>query len=267
MGVRPAGSTSIGGLSMSVCSVPNFRARSRSFIPHALVLALLFIGIMPAPALAQGDADPHFGVSVSFSPSWKSRDDLLATVGLDEIGTIKGTEFTIGFVRGRTLGGDWGVSFVRKPFKDTTAVSSETDSGQCGTGCTFSNNSTRTTTFDAVYLRGVELHWAPVFVTVRNRVQVGMNVAGGIAFPEGTIRETFQQASTTTFNGQTFTNNSSDSFTSPAKEVLYGKVPLFKVEAQGAVILAPGLKVKVAGGLNNPGMGIRIAAVYLIGAN
>jgi hypothetical protein len=255
------------------------RARLHPF-PHifapALTLAMfLATCAWPAPALAQGDTSKHFGVGVSFSPYWKSREDLMVTVGLENTGTIEGTEFTIGMVRGSMRGGEWGVSFVRKPFKDSTVVSQDeySDSGQCGTGCSYSSTgtTTRTTTFTDVYLQGIEVHWAPSFVTISNRFQIGMHIAGGIAVPKGTIDKTVDSVttSTNTFNGQTttFTDTHSHFESLPANEVMYGKVPLFKVEAQGAVILAPGLKVKVSGGLNNPGMGIRIGAVYLFGAN
>ena len=240
-----------------------------------LTLVVLVIALAwPSTALAQGDDGKHFGVSVSYSPYWKSRGDLLFTMGLEDVGTIEGTEFTIGMVRGRTLGGEWGVSFVRKPFKNTTTSATETDSdsGQCGAGCSFSftSTTTTTTTFSDVYVQGIEVHWAPSFVTISNRVQIGMNIAGGIGVPKGTIDEIRESVSTSTntFNGQTTTNTNTftDSDSLPANEVMYGKVPLFKVEAQGAVILAPGLKFKVSGGLNNPGLGVRIGAVYLFGA-
>ena len=242
---------------------------------RTLIVAFILTCALPAPAAAQGDDGKHFGVSVSFSPYWKSRNDLLFTMGLEDVGTLEGTEFTVGMVRGRTFGGEWGVSFVRKPFKDTTAVFQETnsDSGQCGTGCSFSftNTTTTTTTFHDVYAQGIEVHWAPSFVTISNRVQIGMNIAGGIAVPKGTIDETRESVSTNTntFNGQTMTNTNTftDSDSLPANEVMYGKVPLFKIEAQAAVILAPGLKVKISGGLNNPGLGVRIGAVYLFGAS
>jgi hypothetical protein len=259
-------------MTFEVCPV---RPATPSFVRTLTTLAVLLVCAWPAPVLAQGDDAKHFGVSVSFSPYWKSRNDLLFTMGLEDRGTFEGSEFTVGMVRGRTFGGEWGVSFVRKPFKDTTTVTEETnsDSGQCGTGCSFSftNTTTRTTTLHDVYVQGIEVHWAPSFVTISNRVQIGMNIAGGIAVPKGTIEETIESVSmnTNTFNGQTTTNTNtfSDSDSLPANEVMYGKVPLFKVEAQGAVILAPGLKVKVSGGLNNPGIGIRIGAVYLFGAN
>lgn len=251
---------------MAVSFSRRFHTRRWSVAGYALLLALL-TGVTPAPAAAQGDDDPHFGVGVSFAPFWKSRSDLLVTTGLEDVGTIEGTEFSIGLVRGRTRGGEWGVSFVRKPFKDSTTVFQEQSTQDCGPSCVSSFSSTRTTRFDAVYLRGVEVHWAPAFVTIGGRVQIGLNVAGGIAIPEGTVHDTVDFTSSSTFQGRTFTDAFSDSFSSPAKDVLFGKVPLFKVEVQGALILAPGLKVKISGGLNNPGMGMRIGATYLFGAN
>lgn len=244
-----------------------FQARPRSFPGYALLLALLYACVTPAPAAAQGDDDPHFGVGVSFAPFWKSRGDLLVTTGLEDVGTVEGTEFAIGLVRGRMRGGEWGISFVRKPFKDSTSVFQEQDTQDCGPSCISSATFTQTTRFDAVYLRGVEVHWAPAFVTIRDRVQIGLNIAGGIAIPEGTFHQTIDFTSSATFPGGTFTDSSSDSSSTPAKEVFFGKVPIFKIEVQGAVILAPGLKLKISGGLNNPGMGMRIGATYLFGAN
>jgi hypothetical protein len=52
-----------------------------------------------------------------------------------------------------------------------------------------------------------------------------------------------------------------------AKDEWLAIFPLAKLEAEGAVILAPGLKVKIAGGLNFPSLGARVGVVYLIGAN
>jgi hypothetical protein len=58
-----------------------------------------------------------------------------------------------------------------------------------------------------------------------------------------------------------------DIFSSPADETLYPVVPLLKLEAQGAILVAPGLKLKVSGGLNSPSQAaFRIGVTYLIGA-
>jgi hypothetical protein len=63
-------------------------------------------------------------------------------------------------------------------------------------------------------------------------------------------------------------NSNQEVFSRPATDVMYSIVPLIKAEAQGAVILAPGFKIKVAGGLNFPSVAtVRIGLVYLFGAN
>ncbi len=57
-----------------------------------------------------------------------------------------------------------------------------------------------------------------------------------------------------------------DRLTGPTADVFFKVLPLFKLEAQGAMIVSPALKIKVAGGASFPGTGVRVAAVYLIGA-
>src|SRR5262245_32345667 len=91
----------------------------------------LFVGLVtlltPAAALAQNDEGPNrWGVAVSFAPSWKvpegdSPFGKLAEVALTagDLGyDVSGSDFRIGFVRGRHLQGDWGVSYVRRTFKE-----------------------------------------------------------------------------------------------------------------------------------------------------
>jgi hypothetical protein len=43
-------------------------------------------------------------------------------------------------------------------------------------------------------------------------------------------------------------------------------VLLFKVEVEGAVIVTPAFKIRVAAGANNPGLSARVGAVFLLGA-
>jgi hypothetical protein len=53
----------------------------------------------------------------------------------------------------------------------------------------------------------------------------------------------------------------------PASEVVYPKVPLVKAEAHVNLLVARGLKARIAGGLNSPGVGVRAGLVYLFGAS
>jgi hypothetical protein len=237
----------LGGQSTSVSSV----ARA------GILAALLCSG----PAVASAQDGSHWLVGASFSPKWSGNEDLSKTVGWD--GELEGSEFTIGVGRGSTFGGDWTISFVHKPIEDGTSV--EVDEG-CSSGSCY--RTTEITERRDVVLRGMEFLWSGTFVTIAERVQVGVNVGGGFAKARGTVVETIDFFDSFTFPGSNRVETFTDSFSEerPAKEVFYSTVPLFKVEAQVGVIVAPSFKIRVSGGLNNPGDGVRVSAVYLIGA-
>jgi hypothetical protein len=122
--------------------------------------------------------------------------------------------------------------------------------------------------FQNVYLQGVEFHSFIPFATIKDRVQIGLNLAGGIARTRGEIEETFENVSRFTLpNGQVITNTDTSSGVFPADEIIYKYQPLGKVEAQAAFILAPSFKLKVGGGFNMPSAAaFRVGAVFLIGA-
>jgi hypothetical protein len=239
---------------------------ARSF--SLCVLSFLLCGAIPAPARAQANQS-HWGVNASFTPQWTLMEPLRKLM-FDEQGTLAGREFTIGVVRGSTRGGDWGVSFVRKPFTDgsgSTEVDSEcfpppAQPNQCAT--------MKTTSFTrGVYLNGVQVHKFFRFANIKDRVQVGMNVGGGIASVKGQVVETTDGFEVRGFNPQTGRVTLSavhSEETQTAKEELLPLFPLLKVEAAGAVILTPSLKLQIAGGLNFPSRSFRTGVVYLIGA-
>jgi len=226
------------------------------------ICVALAVSAVPRIASAQ-TKDKHWGVAASFSPSWTSIDSFKNSLYVEGGDDLKGKEFSIGITRGSTLGGEWSVSYVRKPINDMTLTDSDQ---QCvSTDNCFSFSSTQT--FRNVYLRGVEYLAAIPFATFKQRVQVGIVVGGGIAVPEGDVTETF--TSTSTFrpapNQPVFTQTDSDTSVTPADEVFFKLQPLGKVEGMADVILAPGLKIRFSGGLNVPGTGFRISGVYLFG--
>ena len=104
--------------------------------PRQLVFVVtVLLGI---PGMSAAQTESHWGVSGSFTPMWKSIESLRDFYISGE-GELEGKELTIGFVRGSTAGGDWGVSFVHKPFKDgVTIVDPGEDTGLVcsGTFCT-----------------------------------------------------------------------------------------------------------------------------------
>jgi hypothetical protein len=240
---------------MIACSPRSFTRPVPPLITRLLLGIVILAGVMPAPAQAQLSTSSHWGVNVSFTPTWKTLDQL-KEVFVEEEGTLEGTEFTLGIARGSMRGGEWSVSYVHKPVRDTAFVESE-QFCDFGPSCL---TATRTLTFQDVVLKGVEYVWSKPFVTFANRVQVGINVGGGAAWVHGTITETHDLV-------QPPLPPLHDEVSNPAKDTLWPVYPLGKVEAMGSFIIAPGLKIKVSGGFNFPAASFRIGAVYLFGAS
>ena len=252
---------------MSTRFIPSTLVRP-SLTMLSFVLAFALLGAAPALAQQQPGHDSHWGVGFSATPAWTLHDSIRKIL-FDGDGTIKGSEVTIGLVRGSRLGGDFGVSFVRKPFKDG---SGENSSDQ---RCFGQNNTapcvtvTKRTQTQGVYLNGVEGHWFWAIATIKERAQIGLNIGGGVASVKGTIVKTTDGYDFAGFNPQTGVTNLTPVHTVEtllAKDELISIFPLFKLEAEGSVIVARGLKLKVAGGLNFPSVSMRVGVVYLIGA-
>jgi hypothetical protein len=244
------------------------------------VVVCAIVGLtVPSYALAQAQTkpskppkNPHWAASFSVTPSWKIAP-FLAT-GLGDEGSpvdFRGSEWTIGFGRGSRRGGDWGVSYVRKPFKDGV-IQTEHD-----TNCFTPFNqpqlcatSTNVHTFNKVLLSGVEVHWFIPVATIKNRVQIGINFGGGAANFKGTVHSVEDGQDIQFVPGPGGGTNVLVPFHTeedkPVAEELIKTFPLIKVEVQGAIILSSAFKIKVGGGLNFPASNsFRVAAVYLIG--
>ncbi len=222
----------------------------------------------PAPKAQSGTATgkSHWGIHFSSAPSWTITDQMKNVI-LDDgsTGTIKGKEFTIGFVRGSTYGGDFGVSYVRKPWTDGSGET-KAPKQNCitSTNCATTIESTLT---QGAFLSGVEVHWSPSFVTIKKRFQIGLNVGGGIGAMHG------QVIKTTTGTEFQFPPGKppvlvpvNTQETLQAKDELLPYFPFFKLEAAGSLILTPAFKVRVTGGVNFPAYTAGITLVYLIGA-
>ncbi len=163
-------------------------------------------------------------------------------------------------MRGRRLGGEWGVSYVRRSFDE------ESTQGGTQTSCfTVRQNSeicqTSGTEYfynDGVVLHGIEANKLFVFGTIKNVVQIGLDVAGGVGWMKGTATERLTQ----TQGG--FSNPPPNSTTNlpttvtetevPASTlVAVDPVPIGRVELAVGFILGPQLKVRASGGMNIPG--------------
>jgi hypothetical protein len=242
-----------------------------------LLIAILTLLSIPSLVEAQTTPPPggekKWGVIASFTPMWKG--NLSLQQGLfwsdpddDTTPPFEGSEFTIGFVRGSARGGDWGVSYVRKPLKDIT----QTSTFGPETFCPAPNNcqtysSVETLTTHNVLVDGVEVHFFIPFARLASeRVQLGINVGGGVGFSSGTFTETFTDT-------VVFTNPPStqvDVFTDEgdvSNEIIGAILPLAKAEFQASFRVAQGLKVNVNAGMNVPSaFAFRIGVVYLFGA-
>jgi hypothetical protein len=247
--------------------------RINSLRKYLVCLAVFCAAFTPSTAGAQDKTraagnDSHWGVRVYVTPAWELTDSIKDKIfDENEDGTWKGSEFGVGVARGSTLGGDWGVSFVRKPFDDDSNII-ETSQDCFNQAQTICRPNTTTKQFDGVYLNAVEVHWFRPIVTIKQRAQIGFNIAGGIGSMNGNLIQSRDFSIPTAFGptGPTAFRSVHEEEVVPAKDELLSIFPLGKIEAAGAVILAPGLKVQVFGGFNFPGMSFRVGGVYLIGA-
>jgi hypothetical protein len=210
-----------------------------------------------------------WGVTASVTPRWSAAGLVKNYVDADEY-DISGAEFTVGVVRGRSTGDEWGVSFVRKSVQ-------EGSTSRFGTMpvCYQQECVEQSTTFVAtnVSLMGVEVHKFFSFVTIRRRVQIGMNLAAGVVLVRGQAEKTqrfgtvvtdpttgtahIQQATAVSVvdGGQIFSGGNDVSYAAVAK-----------VEAGVGFILSRNLKVRVTGGVNFPGYNVAsVHVIYLFG--
>ena len=281
-------------------------ARKELPLRQRAALMCLALLVSSAPAFAQSANPSSWGVVGTFVPKWYvptfleplaalhySEDDMSI-----EDQDLKGTEFRIGIARGRALSGDWGVSYVRRTFDESTV------SGINGSGCTGGGSGAAIVlqcqdleselTRRDVLLNGLEVHKFIPFVTFSQRVQVGLNVGGGFGFMSGHIdAEEFQTSYTCTFPPGVFpdfgsggdeppnpcanatitnvttvqTGSSSDDVSRILKSDS-DLMPIGRVEVAAAFIAGPRFKIRLAGGLNYPGVNvISITGVYFFGGN
>jgi hypothetical protein len=207
------------------------------------VLAAVGLLVTAVPASAQ-EGPALWGVAVHYTPTWKIPDRFKAVIEPDATTLdVQGKEFRIGFVRGRTLGGEWGVSYVQKRLNDGSRVLVAND---------FEREAR------SIVVRGVSIDKFADLATIKERVQIGLNFGGGIGSAKGTtIERLFFEGTTTEVEGKRF-------LTIAGQDLDF--VPLFRLELAVAGIVAPGLKIRASGGFNYPGTtSFTIGAVALFG--
>jgi hypothetical protein len=224
-------------------------------LPVILASAALLV---PVSGSAQDSAG--WGVSATVAPYWSTPSSLGVGAGTVD---MHGSDVTIGVVRGRELGGDWGVSFVRKRIADGSHADDLTR--PCFGAACFLDGESRV--YHDTALTGVEMHKYVNFVTVRRRFQIGMNLAGGVAAVSGTQVKTVYSAD---FVGSTVSGNpiviQRQTTTVEPSDLGLSPFPLAKVELAAGILARHRLKIRAAGGLNVPGLeALSVTVVYLFG--
>jgi hypothetical protein len=233
---------------------------------RAALLITAFVGCA-TDAFSQ-DRQSHWGVSASFVPYWFFPEPLADAWDMDT--DMSGMEMRVGIVRGSDLGGDVGVSFVKKRVSDDSRVFVQQ------TGCVDGPSGTPACARGAYHvtqgagMTGVEGHVYLPFGTIRNRVQIGGVFAGGIARFDG---ETDRFLEHLVIAGNNITVTTDPLGRGPFKEALpdipqdWTVVPIGRAELALAVIVRPGLKLRFTGGVNFPGFNVfGVNVQYLFGA-
>ena len=212
-----------------------------------ILLALILSG--PGAAFAQID-QTSWGLAGGFSPHWAVPAALEGTFDARQV-DVRGHEFRVGVIRGTTAGGDWGVSLVHKRLNNNSHVTVDGSDGVA-----------RFVADDAELL-GVEAHRFLPFSRIGHRVQLGVNVAGGIAQVRGFVRGEYHPF---TPGAQSFTAvvPTRGIFEYAGRDVDW--LPIAKAELGVATLIGYRAKVRVSGGLNLPGYQmINISFSYLLG--
>jgi hypothetical protein len=251
-------------------------------LPVSLLLCLLPVAVCaqtaatppPAPSPGAGDEISRWGLDVSVTPRWTIPSFVINKLaGSGGGASISGSQWSVGFVRGRSTSGDWGVSFVHEPVKDGS-------SGYNGdTTCGFSNGPLPGGCFDtsgsaitqSVAISGVEIRKFIPFHLIDRRVQVGVEIAAGVGKLSGTLQKTNNNVTSVGFNSAVGLPIGSASTTVTTESVtaeLPATVPLMHFGFVAAVLLHPAVKVRWEVGYLLPGASFaRISATYLIGAH
>jgi hypothetical protein len=230
----------------------------------------------PTPAPSSGSSNSeasHWGVVFSATPSWTVPNSIINKIASGGGATIVGTQFTIGIVHGRAMSGDWGVTFVHEPVKDrSNGFSSDTNcgfaNGPMPGGC-FNTSGAAVT--QGVKMNGVQVHKFIPFGVIKQRVQLGIEVAGGIGKLSGMLQKFSSDITNVQRNPKTGVQTGLLTTTITTEDVtaeLPSKVPLGHLAFVAAAIITPAIKVRWEGGMLMPGQSFSTLVVtFLFGAH
>jgi len=204
---------------------------------HRWLLIAVALCASAAPARAQ-DAS-HWGVHLSFVPTW-SIPTTIAPIFGDDV-RVDGNDLRVGVTRGRMLSGDWSLNYVRKRVADGSLVALD-DSVRISKGVMFD---------------GVAADKFVPFGTIKRRVQLGLILGGGIGWGKGEVIAQNEDGLRTQLKPE--------ALLAPLDFEL-SFTPLARVEFGVAVLTIRNLKVRGSYGFNYPGLArATFGAVYLFG--
>jgi hypothetical protein len=206
----------------------------------------------------------RWGVGGALVPHWTFFEPLADVLDIET--DMAGRELRVGIVRGSDRGGDWGVFYIRKDVNDgstwqlheTACVQTAGDRRSCARG---TYQVTR-----GASLEGVELYRFFPFGSIGRRVQIGATLGGGVGRVKGDADEFLEHlevsgSAVTLVSDRLGTVQFRDTF-SPL-EIM----PIGRAELGVAVLAAPGLKLRLSGGVNFPGLHtIGVHVHYLFGS-
>jgi hypothetical protein len=211
----------------------------------ALMLCIVGVVTIPARADAQID-DTSWGITGGISPRWSMPGTLLANLFDASTIDVKGPEFRVGIIRGTTLGGEWGISLIHKRLSKESTIAIE------------GSRELLTVVADDAELIGVEVHRFFPFGRA-GRVQIGVNLGGGIAQLRGFVTGVHLGTTATSF-----TLPFPEAFVVAGREIDW--LPVGRAEIGAATLIGERLKIRVSGGLNLPGFQVvSFSFSYLLG--
>lgn len=238
--------------------------RKASFVVAFVAVLALLAGS------AQAQDKSSWGAQISFGQQWQILPLVEKLFQSDS--DLTGREVRVGVVRGRKLGGDWGVSYTYNKINDTSFV--QTSSGRCGGYPTAEYyrcfNVGTTYQLHGVSFGGLEAHKYVPFVTIAEHAQIGVNIAGGVVWVKGsaekrmtTVNEVNEMPARK-YYVQAETVSSVLAVEAIKEEIGSSMIPMIRAEAVVAVILNRGLKIKASIGIGALGYSrFNIGTTYL----
>ena len=220
---------------------------------------------------------PVWSIPTGSGPLGKLAEAVMESgdLGID----VDGLDFRVGVVRGRMLSGEWGVSYVRRSMKDGSTQGGFTED------CQESPGFGQTTVlcfvggeqfiYHDVRLNGLEVNKFSPVVTIKRRLQIGVDVAGGFGALTGTAEQQQPRNDFVPIRnaqgqiiGQTIVTTIESTIVDAKTLMVFDPTLLGRVEFAVAGLLGPRLKVRFSAGMNFPGSHVAgIGASYFFGRN